>query len=180
MVRHRKHKSGFTLIELVMVILLLAILAAIAIPNFIDFRTEAKNAATHGALGAMRAAVAVATAAIALKEDPAGATPKYPTILEMQGNTYTGSHPVLNALSSVNKKILDDADGVPRNPWTLSTVPLSQANSIWDCAAMTKTFLRSATDETDLGWCYNGATGQVWPNSDKNGATAAIDRENHF
>lgn len=181
MVNYRKTRKGFTLIELVMVILLLAILAAIAIPNFIDFRTEAKNAATHGGLGAIRAAVAVATAAIALKEDPANLTPKYPTATEMQANAYDASHPVLSALSSVNRKILDDAEGIPRNPWTLQTVPIAQQASIWDCTTLnTKSFLRSAADESDFGWCYNTTTGQIWANSDKNAATAASERENHF
>ena len=179
MVKHRKTRKGFTLIELVMVILPLAIRAAIALPNFIDFRTEAKNAATHGSLGALRAAVAVATAAIALKEDPALNTPKYPTVLEMQANNYDASHPALTALSSVNKKILDDAEGIPKNPWSLATVPIAQQNTIWDCSTLTKTFLRSATDETDFGWCYNATTGQIWANSDKNGSTAT-ERENHF
>ena len=69
----KKLRRGFTLIELVMVILLLAILAAIAIPNFIDFRTDAKNSATSGAIGALRAAIVVATSAIDLKEDPSSA-----------------------------------------------------------------------------------------------------------
>ncbi len=179
MVKPRKTLKGFTLIELVMVILLLAILAAIAIPNFIDFRTEAKNAATHGGLGALRAAIAVATAAIALKEDPAITAPKYPTAVEMQGNAYNGSHPALTALSSVNKKILDDAEGIPKNPWSLQTIPIAQQNSIWDCSTLTKSFLRSGTDETDFGWCYNQTTGQIWSNSDKNSA-AATERENHF
>ena len=176
----RKWGKGFTLIELVMVILLLAILAAIAIPNFIDFRKEAKNAATHGGLGALRAAIVVATAAIALKEDPSDYTPKYPTIYEMQANAFDGSHPVLAALSSVNRKILDDAEGVPRNPWSLSTIPVSQWNTIWDCSSLTKAFLRSTADEEDLGWCYNQGTGQIWANSDKNEEPDLTERENHY
>ena len=52
-------QNGFTLIELVMVIVILGILSAIAIPKFADLTTEAKISATKGALGAIRSAVAI-------------------------------------------------------------------------------------------------------------------------
>jgi len=55
----RGNKSGFTLIELVMVIVILGILSAIAIPKFADLATQAKIAAGKGGLGAMRSAVAI-------------------------------------------------------------------------------------------------------------------------
>jgi len=53
------NRRGFTLIELVMVIVIIGILAAIAIPRFVDLTGQADQAATRGGLGAIRAAAAI-------------------------------------------------------------------------------------------------------------------------
>lgn len=54
-----KQQSGFTLIELVVVIVILGILAATALPKFVDLSTEAKDAAMQGVAGTMASAMAI-------------------------------------------------------------------------------------------------------------------------
>ena len=54
-----KAKRGFTLIELMIVVAIIGILAAIAIPKFADLIRKSNEGATKGNLGAIRSALSI-------------------------------------------------------------------------------------------------------------------------
>ena len=69
----RTRQSGFTMIELIMVIVILGILAAMAMPKFVNLRTEASQAAVDGVAGASASAMAVNYASCAALNNTATA-----------------------------------------------------------------------------------------------------------
>jgi len=135
-------RKGFTLIELVTVIVILGILSAVALPVYLDYRADAKAAAVKGVLGAVRAAIANYYAHSVT--DSGGGVAKYPALNEL---TTAGS-------------VMTDA--MPDNPYDTD----STKNNVE--VGVTKGTLVG----TNGGWAYKASTGQFWANTNTVGENA--------
>ena len=102
-------RRAFTLIELLAVVIILAILAGVAIPKFIDYRDRARESGCKGVLSGVRAALA---SFYVDKAITAGAA-AYPTIGE------------LGTVGTVMQ------EAIPRNPYNnkLALFPMAKADA---------------------------------------------------
>lgn len=90
-------RKGFTLIELVMVIVILGILAAVAIPKFFDLQNEAEEAAEKGVVGGVRAGIATYYADDCINNPPCN----YPASLDSATNgACTAANPCFDTVLS--------------------------------------------------------------------------------
>ncbi len=95
MIRKMQSQQGFTLIELVIIIVVLGILAAVAIPKYQDITAEAKASAAKGALGSMRSGISIYYANAAVK-------------------TGTATWPPIDSMRTVNVVM---SQSMPANPF---------------------------------------------------------------
>ena len=87
-----RDQRGFTLIEIIMVIVLLGIIAAIAIPKYIDLREEAADATASGIVGAIVSSASIGYAELVTK----GTSTTFPTITVLDTSYLSAQNITLN------------------------------------------------------------------------------------
>ena len=131
----RKQK-GFTLVEILIVVVILGILAAIVIPQFTDASTQSKVSSCQTTLQSLRSQ-------IELYKIQHNDTPPALATFEAQMTTYTDAAGNTNATKTATYLYGPYIQMVPINPWT-------------DTATL------AAADATTIGWVYIEGTGDIY------------------
>ena len=102
----KQAQQGFTLIELVMVIVILGVLAATAIPKFVDLKTDARQAALDGVKGALSSAAAINYAARSANSSKGNAVANCTDVATSMQGGIPADYSITGAVVAVNTSVI--------------------------------------------------------------------------
>lgn len=139
-----KQQSGFTLIELIVVIVVLGILSAIALPRFVNFSSDSRASVVNGMAGALSSAVTISQSRYFATGNNSS------TEVLLQGQT-TGNGVVVAAGSGIPAGTANGIGRALSANTTGFTINYSSASAV--------TF--TPTGSTNCQAIYDGGTGTV-------------------
>jgi len=154
-----KAKRGFTLVEILIVVVILGILAAIVVPQFTQASTEAKENSLCSNLQSLRSQIEL------YKVQHNDEAPRHATFADQM--IYCTD--IDGNIQGAGSKVRDAANGFIYGPY-LERVPVNPFNNLSDLAAMAASGTPAAAGDNSTGWQYYEDTGEIYANND--GSTA--------
>ena len=152
----RKEK-GFTLIELVMVIVILGILAAFALPRFADLGGDARRSSIQAASGSVKSASAIAHSAwLAAGSTPSAAVTLESTPIAMSAEGYPLADGQGIATSSLGTNGIVTAAQLSEADYTLAAASGVLTVTLGECSFTYTETSGAVTDITDTDTSTDG------------------------